>query len=75
MEQMGDPKGCKWQTWPPYRPYGGWPIRFYITIKLFPYLKKFKADAERADTIEYKISVGFSEVKIWFKVSTISMRS
>jgi len=34
-----------------------------VNNKLFPYLKKFKADAERADTIEYKIGEIFSELK------------
>lgn len=27
----------------------------FVNVKLFPYLKKFKAEAESADTIEYKI--------------------
>lgn len=31
--------------------------------ELFPYLKKFKTDAESADTIEYKIGEIFSELK------------
>lgn len=35
----------------------------FVNIKLFPYLKKFKADAESADTIEYKIGEIFSELK------------
>ena len=35
----------------------------FVNIKLFPYLKKFKADAERADSIEYKIGEIFSELK------------
>lgn len=35
----------------------------FVNIKLFPYLKKFKADAETADTIEYKIGEIFSELK------------
>jgi type I restriction enzyme M protein len=34
-----------------------------VNNKLFPYLKKFKVDAERADTIEYKIGEIFSELK------------
>jgi len=34
-----------------------------VNNKLFPYLKKFKTDAERADTIEYKIGEIFSELK------------
>ena len=35
----------------------------FVNIELFPYLKKFKKDAERADTIEYKIGEIFSELK------------
>ena len=35
----------------------------FVNIHLFPYLKKFKADAESADTIEYKIGEIFSELK------------
>jgi len=35
----------------------------FVNIKLFPYLKKFKANAESADTIEYKIGEIFSELK------------
>jgi type I restriction enzyme M protein len=35
----------------------------FVNIKLFPYLKKFKTNAESADTIEYKIGEIFSELK------------
>lgn len=35
----------------------------FVNQKLFPYFKKFKADAEHADTIEYKIGEIFSELK------------
>jgi len=35
----------------------------FVNGKLFPYLKKFKADAVSADTIEYKIGEIFSELK------------
>lgn len=35
----------------------------FVNIKLFPYLKKFKADADKVDTIEYKIGEIFSELK------------
>lgn len=35
----------------------------FVNIELFPYLKKFKASAESADTIEYKIGEIFSELK------------
>lgn len=30
-------------------------LKDFVDLKLFPYLKKFKVDAENADTIEYKI--------------------
>lgn len=35
----------------------------FVNGKLFPYLKKFKANAVSADTIEYKIGEIFSELK------------
>ena len=35
----------------------------FVNGKLFPYLKKFKADAVSADTIEYKVGEIFSELK------------
>ncbi|MFT5242964.1 MAG: type I restriction enzyme M protein [Glaciecola sp.] len=35
----------------------------FVNEKLFPYLKKFKADALSPDTIEYKIGEIFSELK------------
>lgn len=35
----------------------------FVNNELFPYLKKFKAKAESADTIEYKIGEIFSELK------------
>lgn len=35
----------------------------FVNIKLFPYLKKFKVEAQSADTIEYKIGEIFSELK------------
>ena len=35
----------------------------FVNIKLFPYLKQFKASAESADTIEYKVGEIFSELK------------
>lgn len=35
----------------------------FVNNKLFPYLKKFKTDAEHADTIEYKIGEIFTELK------------
>lgn len=38
-------------------------LKDFVDHKLFPYFKKFKADAESADTIEYKIGQIFSELK------------
>jgi len=38
-------------------------LKDFVDLKLFPYFKKFKADAESADTIEYKIGEIFSELK------------
>ena len=35
----------------------------FVNVELFPYLKKFKNEAESADTIEYKIGEIFSELK------------
>lgn len=35
----------------------------FVNGKLFPYLKKFKTEAESPDTIEYKIGEIFSELK------------
>ncbi|MDG1395144.1 MAG: N-6 DNA methylase [Flavobacteriales bacterium] len=35
----------------------------FVNNELFPYLKKFKANASGADTIEYKIGEIFSELK------------
>lgn len=35
----------------------------FVNIKLFPYLKQFRVDAESANTIEYKIGEIFSELK------------
>jgi type I restriction enzyme M protein len=39
----------------------------YVDGELFPYLRGFKGRAERADTIEYKISEIFSEIKNRFQ--------
>ena len=38
-------------------------LKDFVDHKLFPYLKKFKTDAESANTIEYKIGEIFSELK------------
>ena len=36
---------------------------YFVNGELFPYLKKFKTNAESADIIEYKIGEIFSELK------------
>ncbi|MEI6091337.1 MAG: class I SAM-dependent DNA methyltransferase [bacterium] len=38
-------------------------LKDFVDLKLFPYLKKFKADAISPDNIEYKIGEIFSELK------------
>ena len=38
-------------------------LKEFVDHKLFPYLKKFKTNAESADTIEYKIGEIFNEIK------------
>lgn len=38
-------------------------LKDFVDHKLFPYLKKFRTDAESADTLEYKIGEIFSELK------------
>jgi len=38
-------------------------LRDFVNNKLFPYLKKFKTEADRPDTIEYKIGEIFNELK------------
>ncbi|MFA6039347.1 MAG: N-6 DNA methylase [Candidatus Peribacteraceae bacterium] len=38
-------------------------LKDFVDNKLFPYLKKFKHEAESPDTIEYKIGEIFSELK------------
>lgn len=38
-------------------------LKEFVDHKLFPYLKKFKLEAESPDTIEYKIGEIFSELK------------
>ena len=62
-----------WTAWAaPKRPDGkldynsgltGEDLKDFVDNKLFPYLRKFKTDAERADSIEYKIGEIFSELK------------
>ncbi len=38
-------------------------LKDFVDLKLFPYLKRFKTNAESPDTIEYKIGEIFSELK------------
>lgn len=38
-------------------------LKDFVDDKLFPYLRKFKADAETANSIEYRIGEIFSELK------------
>ena len=38
-------------------------LKEFVDHKLFPYLKKFKSEAESPDTIEYKIGEIFNELK------------
>lgn len=63
----------KWSVWAcPKTPEGkldhhkaqsGEDLIQFVDSQLFPYLKKFKADAEHANTIEYKIGEIFGELK------------
>jgi len=38
-------------------------LKDFVDLKLFPYLKKFKTEADSPDTIQYKIGEIFSEIK------------
>jgi len=61
----------RWETWAApkngngkidfHKALTGDDLKDFVDLKLFPYLKKFKA--EKADTIEYKIGEIFSELK------------
>jgi type I restriction enzyme M protein len=63
----------KWETWAVpkgtdkkidyHKALTGDDLKDFVDLKLFPYLKKFKTDAESPDTIEYKIGEIFSELK------------
>ncbi len=62
----------RWETWAaPKKEDGkldhnkalsGDDLKQFVNTELFPYFKKFRSDAEHADTIEYKIGEIFSEV-------------
>jgi type I restriction enzyme M protein len=65
-------KEFKWETWAApkldngkidHNALTGDDLKDFVDHKLFPYLKKFKTEAENADTIEYKIGEIFSELK------------
>ena len=63
----------RWEVWAVPKTKDGKPdhnkattgddLKDFVDQKLFPYLKKFKADADKPDTIEYKIGEIFSELK------------
>ena len=66
-------KQFKWDVWAApkngngkldhHKALSGDDLRDFVDLQLFPYLKKFKTQAESADTIEYKIGEIFSELK------------
>ena len=66
-------KKFKWDVWAApkngngkldhHKALSGDDLREFVDLKLFPYLKKFKKQAESADTIEYKVGEIFSELK------------
>lgn len=63
----------KWETWAfpkgkdgkldHHKELTGDDLKEFVDHKLIPYLKKFKTNAESADTIEYKIGEIFNELK------------
>jgi len=66
-------KEYKWDVWAApktadgkldhHKALSGDDLKEFVDHKLFPYLKKFKTEAESPDTIEYKIGEIFSELK------------
>lgn len=66
-------KKYKWEVWASpkgkdgkldhHKALTGDDLTDFVDGKLFPWLKKFKADAESANTLEYKIGEIFSELK------------
>jgi len=66
-------KQFKWDVWAApkngngkldhHKALSGDDLRDFVDLQLFPYLKKFKTQAENAATIEYKIGEIFSELK------------
>lgn len=63
----------RWETWAApkdknnkldhHKVLTGDDLKEFVDYNLFPYLKKFKATAESADTIQYKIGEIFNELK------------
>jgi type I restriction enzyme M protein len=63
----------RWETWAApkgkdgkidhHKAMTGDDLKDFVDLKLFPYLKKFKTEAESPDTLEYKIGEIFSELK------------
>lgn len=63
----------RWETWAAprgkdgkidhHKAMTGDDLKDFVDLKLFPYLKKFKTEAEGPDTLEYKIGEIFSELK------------
>lgn len=66
-------KPYRWETWAApktkdgkidhHKALTGDDLTQFTDNKLFPYLKKFKAEAESASTLEYKVGEIFSELK------------
>lgn len=66
-------KKFKWEIWAAPKTKDGKPdhhkaligddLKAFVDLELFPYLKKFKIQADSPDTIEYKIGEIFSELK------------
>lgn len=66
-------KQYRWEAWAApktkdgkldhHKALGGDDLKGFVDDKLFPYLKKFKTDADSANTLEYKIGEIFSELK------------
>lgn len=70
-QKIIEPKFC-WQTWAApkladgkidHNALTGDDLVDFVNKELFPYLKRFKTNAENANTIEYKIGEIFSELK------------
>ena len=60
---MSEAKGNGMGKLDHHKALSGDDLREFVDLQLFPYLKKFKTQAESADTIEYKIGEIFSELK------------